>query len=212
MYVSFTHKFVYMAPKKTGSTSVRAMLEERYDAQLWRKYEFTHIETDQISPDWRSEGPDWKHVCHLPKEFSDFFIFATIRNPYTLEESRFMHDLRHKYIEDDFPAFIRQLLWTDQPPTLIRKLHQNDDYVPPPGCVPYRLHATIRLEHIDEDFQMLPFYQEGPKLDHLHKSSGKRPTYTPDLARIVRETFKDDFERFGYNPSSWCSPERLLMV
>lgn len=212
MYVSHTHKFVYMAPKKTGSTSMRTLLEQEYDAVLWRKYQFRHLEPDPISPDWRSEGPDFKHVCHLPEELADYFIFATVRNPFALEISRFMHDVRHKYIEEDFAAFINQLVGAQELPTLIRKLHQNAEYVPPPGCVKFSLHSVVRLEYLKEDFSKLPFRKQVFHFEHLHKSHGERPVYTAELARIVREEFREDFERFGYDPRSWSSTSNIMVM
>lgn len=201
-----------MAPKKTGSTSMRSLLEREYEAVLWRKYPFQHLKPDSIRPDWRSEGPDFKHVCHLPVELADYFIFATIRNPFTLEISRFMHDVRHKYIEEDFAAFINQLVEAQDLPTLTRKLHQNTDYIPPLGCVKFRLHGIVRLEHLEEDFSMLPFRKRAFQFEHLHKSHGKRPEYTPELARIVKEAFREDFERFGYDHRSWSSTSNIMVM
>lgn len=209
MYVSFKYKFVYMAPKKTGSTSMRTLLMEHYDAILWRNYQFTHIETDVISPDWRSEGPDWKHVCHLPEHFSDFYIFSTVRNPYTLEQSRYLHDVRHKYIGPGFDHFVHRLDEGDKLPTLTRKLHQEPDYVPPPGCIKYTLNAFVRMEHLDEDFMKLPFYKPSPRFEHLHRSNATAPEYTIQLAQIVRRAYQDDFQTFGYDPRSWSSPSKI---
>ena len=212
MYVSVEHRFVYMAPKKTGSTSMRTLLSEHYGATFFRDYPFKDFKDGPISPDWRSEGPDWKHVCHLPEQFSDYFIFATIRNPYTLEISRYHHDLRHQYIQEGFPRFVRRLVGAEKPPTLKRKLHQVADYVPPPGCVRFRLNAVVKLESMDEDFSRLPFYRPGLKLGHLHQSLAKPPVYTSGLAAIVREAYCEDFEYFGYDPSSWATYKNIPLI
>lgn len=205
MYVSEEYRFVYMAPKKTGSTSMRTLLAEEYGAIRWRDYPDRNFTDESVSPDWRSEGPDWKHVCHLPERFSDYFIFATIRNPYTLEISRYHHDLRHKYIEKGFSNFIHRLVGVEKPPTLKRKLHQVPEYSPPRGCVRFDLHAVVRLEQFDADFRKLPFYKPGSKLPHLHQSLAKAPVYTTALARIVRKAYREDFDTFGYDPNSWVA-------
>lgn len=212
MYLSAEHRFVYMAPKKTGSTSMRTVLTDHYNVMLWRDYQFTHIETDVISPDWRSEGPDWKHVCHLPQEFADFFVFATVRNPYTLEQSRFLHDVRHGYVPDNFGRFIRRLVDAHEPPTLARKLHQIPDYTPPVGCVEFALSAFVRLEHLDEDFAKLPFSKSNLVFPRLHAARIKAPGYTRRLAEIVKVAYQDDFNTFGYDPDSWPHHDNSCVI
>lgn len=204
MIVSEEYEFVYFAPKKTGSTSVRTILEEEYGATIWRDYPVLHFEDTDVSPDWRSEGPDWKHVCHMPERFAGYFKFATIRDPYTLEQSRYRHDMRHKYIDCDFETFVRRLENAQEMPTLFRKLHQEPDYEPLEGCVKFALDAVIRMEHIQEDFEKLPFYRPGLVLGHHHKSDRPpRPDYTRKALDIVRRSYQEDFEAFGYNPCGY---------
>jgi hypothetical protein len=173
--VSEEHKFVYFAPKKTGSTSVRTLLQEHFGAEIWRDYPEPDFKDTEISPDWRSPGPDWKHVCHMPERFADYFKFATVRNPFSLEKSRYRHDMRHEYLSPNttFTQFLKRIrkVPKEMVPTLFRKLHQEPEYVPIAGCVRFRLDTLIRLEYVQRDLESLPFWKPGLKVGHLHKSS-----------------------------------------
>lgn len=196
--------FVYMAPKKTGSTTVRTALAETYNARIYRDYPDARSLADgSVSPDWRSQGPDWKHVCHLPERFAGVYTFATVRSPYELEISRYLHDTRHEYINCDFGTFVRRLVGLTHPPTLFRKLHQNPDYTPPPGCVRFALDAVVRVEHLESDLRALPFYRGDLRVGHLHKSYAPRPAYSTDLAKVVQQAYAEDFAAFGYDPGNY---------
>lgn len=205
--------FVYMAPKKTGSTTVRTLLGENYNMQIWKDYPDNKALRDRsVSPDWRSEGPDWKHVCHLPERFKDAFIFATVRSPYHLEISRYLHDIRHEYIDCSFDKFVRRLVGVSRPPTLFWKLHQNEDYIPPAGCVRFDLDVVLRLEHLNEDLKKLPFYKMEIVVGHHHKSYAKKPGYRPDTARIIKEAYREDFEAFGYDPEDYPTTRLVSLL
>lgn len=213
MLVCEEQKFVYMAPKKTGSTSFRTMLSDyHFETKIWRDYQFSNIKDNSARLDWRSEGADWKHVCELPEKFSNFFIFATVRNPYYIEASRYKHDIKHGYTSESFSSFLNKLRFVNEPPSLYRKLKQNPEYVPPPGCVKYKLDAVIKLESINEDITKLPFYRHNMSIKHINKSSISAPFYTAETAKIVAEVFAEDFDFFGYDTNSWKALGAISMI
>lgn len=217
MLVSEKHKFVYFAPKKTGSTSVRTLMQENYGAEIWRDYpdpKFGQFGDMKVSPDWRSEGPDWKHVCHMPKRFANYFKFATVRNPFSLEKSRYKHDMRHQYLAPNttFAQFVKRLRRAEVLPTLFRKLHQEPGYKPIAGCVPFKLDAIVRIEHAQDDLEKLPFFKKGMKVGHLHKDTRiPEPEYKIAPFRIVKKYYQEDFEAFGYTIFKYVPLEILIL-
>lgn len=79
MLFSHKHKFVYMAPPKTGTTTITRVLNQSFDAQLW---DFTETCLVRTTKDTNIQGKEWKwprHIIHLPEEIKDYFVFATMK-------------------------------------------------------------------------------------------------------------------------------------
>lgn len=187
MIVSHKHRFAYMAPPKTGTTSMVDHLLTHYEGIKW--------ETTK-----NPNGGIDHHDMGLKKEWSDYFVFATVRNPYTHELS--MWD----YMK------MRRVSWEDHMKhnceSLYVTLKQHEEYEPPPGCVKFKLNDYVRMEHMQEDFEKLPF-ANNTKIGHLNKYSltkqfNKSPTksyppYTEEMVEIMKVKRKMDFDTFGYS-------------
>jgi hypothetical protein len=195
MIVSQTYKFIYIAPPKTGSTSMDCYLKDYYEADQWKKC-FVSCN--------KSDDSCWRHIPDIPSEFSDYFIFATVRNPYHLVLSLYMNDIKTNPKEYSFEEFV-----IDRIPKkrflLTKYTCQHDDYKPPQGCIFYKLNQVVKLENMQKDVENLPFYKEGTFLQTLNESTSRKPNYTKELAKIVYESHKEDFYMFGYNENSWKS-------
>ena len=179
MIVSLKHKFAYMPVTKTGTTSMEQVLSE-YGAT-------------------KSHGPVrnkyWinRHDIALRKDHADFFVFATVRNPFSHEESQW------RYFEKElsFEEHIKTKCCYEN--TFWHKLKQ-DSYDPPEGWVKFKLDAFVRLEHMEEDFQKLPFVDRIAEMPHLRKRQQDNSLHwTEEMLDIVRKNRRIDFLEFGYD-------------
>ncbi len=187
MIVSHKHKFAYMAPPKTGTTSMEDHLTTHYEGVKWEYQE---------TP--RANGGIDRHGMGLKEEWSDYFVFATVRNPYTHELSKW--------------DYFRRMCWAQhilkECESLYVILKQHEEYEPPPNCVKFKLNAYVRMEHMQKDFEKLPFAKK-IKIKHLNKYSLAKPfnrtktkpypTYTEETIEIIKTKRKMDFETFGYS-------------
>ena len=108
---------------------------------------------------------------------------------------------------------MRRVPWEDHIKnceSLYVTLKQHEEYEPPPRCVKFKLNAYVRMEHMQEDFEKLPFAKKNHiKIGHLNKYSlTKRfnrtptkpyPSYTEETIGIIKTKRKMDFETFGYS-------------
>ena len=193
MLVSKKYKFVYIAPPKTGTTSMEAYLKEYYEAFQWKEYSFD-IKKNKESC--------WRHIPDVPKKFVDYFIFATVKNPYDLVISLYMNDIKTNPKNVSFYDFVVNRV-PKKGFLLTKYTCQNKDYTPPENCIYYKLNTFLKLENIQRDIERLPFYIKDTKIQLHNKSLGNKPFYTADLARIVHESHKEDFEMFKYSEPSW---------
>ena len=194
MIVSHEHRFAYMAPPKTGTTSMADLLMAHYEGVLWEYQE---------TP--RENGAFDLHGMGLREEWSDYFVFATVRNPYTHEVSKwdYLYGRRTGSFEQHIKNHCEALCVT---------LGQD----PPPGCVRFKIDAYVRMEHMQEDFEKLPFARKETKIEHLNKYSllkplNRSPTrpyqpYTEEMVEIIKIKREIDFDTFGYSTEPPTSP------
>ena len=135
MIVSRRYKICYLNVGKTGSTSVSNVLRKYFSAFAWKDW----------SPSARIPICAPQHICHMPKELSDYYVFATARNPYTHEMSRYTH--KAPYVRNEpvsMKGFKKRLSrWVK---TIHSKLNMGDDYIPPEGCVKFKVDKIIKME------------------------------------------------------------------
>lgn len=94
MYVSENYKFIYLPPQKTGSTSVSDLLVRDYNAKIFKDNICISNDLNQIYSDGF-----YRHWMHVPKKYENFYIFATIRNPYSRISSLYFERLVWKKIK-----------------------------------------------------------------------------------------------------------------
>jgi hypothetical protein len=192
MIVSHSHQIVYMPPPKTGTTTITQLLKKEYDGFVWDEWEpdiYTYNGILIKQP---------KHLVHLPKALSHYFVFGSVRNPYSREVSRYYWKYYRNHVKVTFEEHIMEI--TKEANSDWYYLRQNSDYVPPQGCVKFKLDAVVRLEHIEKDLASLPFINSPVCLPRLNTTTEKHPIdYTPELARKIKEEFAIDFEKFGYS-------------
>jgi hypothetical protein len=184
---------------KTGSTSVDWLFKNRYHTQV-----LYH-----------------RHRMWIPYDYRNYFIIATVRNPYTREISRYhwvkVHsnenkDTLHRLAKRSFSQYLRLL-----PPTY--SLYHNLQYHvvsgDPPNQthnVPKRIDAILRLESLNEDYKKLPFAKPDtsmPTMNVTHKNFKRNLLYTDEDAAILYEKFNKDFTEYGYNKKP---PQEVLAL
>jgi hypothetical protein len=201
MIVSCDHKFVYMNIGKTGSITIGTLLEKEYNAFVWKKWDKTALQP-KCAP---------QHICHLPKQFSEYLIITSVRNPFTHELSRYTHGnpnhKKHPITMDGFRQWLKRK-WME---TYFSKLNMSENYNPPKGCVKYKVNHIIRLESIEKDFNSLPFVSEPIKVPHYNKTQNPQDKlfYTEEMADLVREKRRVDFELFGYSEELPIEMQRI---
>jgi len=191
MIVSYKHKFVYMNIGKTGSISIGNLLQKEFDAFVWQNWQ----------PSARKPKCAPEHVCHLPEQFADFTVISSVRNPFTHEMSRHTHGSPNyrtfPITMKSFEKWLRRT-WME---TYFSKINMSESYIPPEGCVRYKVNHIIHLENIQEDFNKLPFVTTPVEVLHENKTQNDQSClyYTQELADLVRKARSIDFELFGYS-------------
>jgi len=190
MFVSHKHRFVYMAPGKTGTTSMQAALSKAGAKPFMWKF------TTPIPDTW--EEIVAKHICHLPEEVKDYYVFATVRDPFKRQISRYLHGQRNRNpSQEEFEKFHFS---TTNRRSCYHLLHLQKEYVPPKGFVNYKINKFLKLETLEKDFNSLPFIDKKIKFPHKNKNQISLDlNFTPEMVDHLTTTWQEDFEFFGYS-------------
>ncbi len=228
MRISHRHRFIYFSIPKTGSESVRALLDPYSDVAgvpLWETDAdhpyYTHMRPVEVRRMFERRGRD----------FDAYFKFATIRNPWTrlLSLYRMAHGGRNRRL----PLAIRDLLWLHPSPRAFRRwLGRTHPDGPGGGGPPdqrwlrygtYSLPAfvcdedgeelvdrVLPLERIDD--LLPPLLAEigiegGDRLRVPKRNVARRPPststrryYDTRTTELVRARYQHSIRRFGYEP------------
>ena len=190
MFYSEKHKFVYLAIPKTGSTSIRRILRDRFDAVCLR------------------DG----HDNVIPPEFKNYFTFTCVRNPFHRIVSSYFHV--HRKTNQIIPV---DQCWSKfhmvSMCKYLRTTYRLDHYAYPQdeedqfivGNEHTRLDQAIKLESLEEDFAKLPFVTERinfPNENTVQRQillGNNKPLRIPsELIAEIPTRYHEDFERFGY--------------
>lgn len=200
MIVSHKYRFVYMPPGKTGTQSISTALK-KIGAE-------TFVWGIEGCTTWEYQEPfdgeyikTEKHKCHFPEELEGYYVFASVRNPYARQISRYLHGKRNGQTppsQEGFEAF--NCRPNTRTRSCYRLLHLNDDYVPPKGCIPFKIDHFIKTETAAEDFHKLPFVTQKINFPHTNKCwfPDTKLHFTPKMAKYLWST-SEDFEFFNYN-------------
>ena len=185
-------RIVFLAINKTGSSSLWTWMDEHKVPYLMNRYREDEARKLRIIA-------EVKHK-HLP-------CFTVVRNPWSRAVSSWKWCMQEKGLAPcSFEEFLRIPLerMTEQQRfhTLPQWRHAADDQ----GRIDYLAHLG-RLENLGATRDWLADTLGLPRpgeLPHLKKSGSDdwRQHYTPATRALVAETFRRDFELFGYDADS----------
>jgi hypothetical protein len=181
-------RIVFLAINKTGSSSLWTWMDEQRVPYLMNRYREDEARKLRIIAEVKRKG--------IP-------CFTVVRNPWSRAVSSWKWNMQEKGLAPcSFEEFLRMPLagMTEQQRfhTLPQWRHVADEN----GEVAYLAHVG-RLENIAATREWLAATLGLPRSDalpHLKKSSSDdyRQHYTPATRALVAETFRRDFELFGY--------------
>jgi hypothetical protein len=182
-------RIVFLAINKTGSSSLWTWMDERQVPYLMNRYREDEARKLRIIAEVKRK--------HLP-------CFTVVRNPWSRAVSSWKWCMQEKGLAPcSFEEFLRIPLagMTEQQRfhTLPQWRHVADEQ----GEIGYLDHVG-RLENLRATRDWLADTLGLPRpgeLPHLKKSSSDdwRQHYTPATRALVAETFRKDFELFGYD-------------
>jgi hypothetical protein len=225
MNFSTKHKIIWWAPERCATKLV---------AEIFSNYDFEYQVQQQFPPQPLTL-PYHSHNIFVPKEFEEFKIVCSIRNPYDRVLSLFttfttigtqtVYTKKTKQVFiDRFSFFVKQLLFYSE----VRKLDPNPEkntilkkYVAKYDFEDRIPDYFIRAEHIKEDLSKLEFISESQmwKSEFFNDFISNNPylnikpykfdeIYTFETAQLVFHYFKKHFFLCNYNPFSFTK-ERL---
>ncbi len=181
-------RIVFLAINKTGSSSLWTWMDEHRVPYLMNRYREDEARKLRIIAEVKRKG--------IP-------CFTVVRNPWSRAVSSWKWNMQEKGLAPcSFEEFLRMPLagMTEQQRfhTLPQWRHVADEN----GEVDYLAHVG-RLENIEATRDWLAStlgLPRGDALPHLKQSSSDdyRQHYTPATRALVAETFRRDFELFGY--------------
>lgn len=184
MIICHTHKFIYFAPEKTGSTSIRKVLSQNFAIEI----------------------KGGVHDIFLPSQYSDYFTFCTVRNPYTRALSAYNHMMRDGLgLPIEECCTIGNWHWARP---IFNSLFKTSVVK---NCVATHLDAFVKTENMEEDFNLLPFVNKNVSIPTLNQSNKYRVAYGLKVFEWVSEFYKADFDFFGYQ-SGWIDMESHIFL
>lgn len=151
MMYSDKYRYVYIAPAKTGSNSIRQFLKDNYDGQ-------------SLSGD---------HDCRIPDKFKSYFRFMSVRNIYERCVSLWSNFSKEG---QTFSQFMMSLIYKNPmyccagTGELLPEFRSLNFMKKESGATYF-----IRLEMIEEDIECLPFIDKQVEFNvHFGKSKNKK--------------------------------------
>ena len=216
MRISHRHRFVYVAVPRTGSTTVRSILDPHADV--------SSVHISRTSP----EFPFYHHItaAELKALFLEFgwdwdayFKFAVVRNPYDRVVSLFHHWLGEKRLNDPSAGRLRsasRILRTaiaprDRFSQYVRGLPDGDGlarstnaFVCSPSGEPL-VDEILKFEALSDGLQeigrRIGLQDSFEQTPHLNKSKLRgqyRKYYDESTREIVARLYASEIEQFGY--------------
>lgn len=224
MVINHQNRWLFLGPPKTGTTTLTYLLTDGHDWNIRKPL-----------PQKRFGGVRHagQHAMDVSPECRGYFIFASIRNPFTRavslwrhwnSEGRQMKPCRAWMPFDDFVAHILCGSHTEPPagagepspvdPFFYFTLSRWFQGVP-------RIDRLIRQESLEADLNALglaaaaavPRFNQARAFNHTGaetaapRTTDWRALYTAETEAHVRQWAQEDFDRFGYSdslvPFSW---------
>lgn len=206
--ISHSHKFIFILPCKTASTSLITILlnycriKELIEQKQFNSFDFFELDNDFDLNSWKKFTSNKNHPRkHAPLSsyhelnVINYNLFAVIRNPYDriislwkweTESHQKFHNLSFKKWLD-----IKQFWWHRPQYDFIYSDHIDIHRV-----------NLIRFEDIQNDFDIACGKIGIPRQELPHKNATKHKHYTEyyddETREIVAKRHKKDIEYFGY--------------
>jgi len=199
MIISHTHKFVFVAVSKTGTTSLQSILREYNDEVNPHKI----LKHPRSQPNYRKHAP--LYVIREVFNVDDYFSFCFVRNPWSRTVSRW-HYTQKIASSEDTP-------YGDECRQQLLKCKTFKDYILYTNtCIQSRFvldkHGNNivdfigKFENLQQDFNKICDKIGIPKHQLSHKNATKHKHYTEyyddETRQIVAEKYAKDIEMFGY--------------
>lgn len=182
-------RIVFLAINKTGSSSLWTWLDEQHVPYLMNRYREDEARKLRIIAEVKRKG--------IP-------CFTVVRNPWARAVSSWKWNMQEKRLAPcSFEQFLRLPLESMTEQQRFHTLPQWRHVADENGAVIYLAHVG-RLENIEATRDWLAStlgLPRGESLPHLKRSGSSddyRQHYTPVTRALVAETFRRDFELFGY--------------
>ena len=198
MIVCHEHRLVYLAPPKTGSSSIRCvLLREPFNGALL--------------------GGHSHHGFEWSDQFAGYFFFITVRHPFTRMYSLWRMVCNRRLLFQEDPETYAKFRWMserfpDEEPTIDEFMDSSDLLFRENWrCswhleqLPKGVHGTVvRLEQYYFDLEKVPPLADHLDLiEHLNPRLDAGPSWpeiiNADRAKKIRKLWGEDFVRFGYS-------------
>jgi len=194
--ISHKHKFIFIFQHKCASSSLKRAL----------------LKVDNFNKCFHHGAKSEDYKNNQMTKYSDYFVFANIRNPYERAVSSWMYLQRDFLFERQFTKGLSlKDTFKNLPKSNGKQDMSNHDYI----------HITqqqvdsllddkgklitdmlIRFENLQEDFNIVCDKTGIPrqKLPHINKTERKHYAeyYDDETKQIVAEKYAKDIEYFGY--------------
>lgn len=209
MRISHRHKFIFFSSPKTGSESIRALVDPLSDVR-----DVPFPQTTPAFPFYSHIRPIemWAAFLRFGWRYDDYYRFVFVRNPWTRLVSLYRYLLRSDYaLKPSFADWLR----TSRP---------DGNGGGEPGVAPWLRYGTYSLEAFAGDgngrllvndvfrledmaevpdrlrFRGIPLPADA-SVPWVNKSeaSSLAEYYTPELRDLVAERYAKEIERFGYS-------------
>ncbi len=206
MFISNNPKIVFVAIPKTGTRTMYNVLKEYFNGSLY-------MEHHQI----------------IPPQYNDYFSFCTIRNPYDrvcsmwwstskrgLDKRNFIKEAKLRGWDNTLNSFCKLLKIRGTESDRITRTQ--DSFI-----LPNRIDAMLRFDHLEEDFNKLPFVKEPinlPSLNMTKEKTGPNPNARPEWTtmvdensiKIINSVYDKEFTATGYemitNYAAWKKEQK----
>ena len=201
MIVSKKKKYVYISVMKCGTHSMYHVLQKDYKGLHYPR-------------GFNPSGTGPYHSNVVPKDFSKFYRFTVVRNPYSRAISAWNvcvnvdpYATCYSGILKDksFLEFAKWLNDFKDPGRAGYVVEPMYKWLKPSG----KFDKILHLENINDEFKELPFYNPSntelvvPDLLSRTDKSDWKKHYTQEIADLIYEWAKKDFELYGYDRESW---------
>lgn len=186
MIINFKHKYIFVFPPKTGSTTLSWLLRSPEYRGVPYATGIAHV-IDHHWP-WPPRGTD------------EYKLYLSVRHPLARAVSQYRHYVRAH--GNGHPAARSFAGWVERLEDPGRMPHPHWAFTCwrwLPEALRPRLAGVVRCERMREDLQDLGIARPGLEVPRLNVGRGPIPELSEDLIGQILEWGRDDLERFGYD-------------